>query len=191
MFEFLLKRIYKAQNLLDKLRVCIICKFYSLNGQLNLDEYKNHPAIRQLKCEHLEAAINHYGAKKANTNQTSIHAASAEQDEFKLPPGSSNALTAEAQPNTFGQAPQLNKQFDIKISVGNVSKYLKNETSVASTNPNDMSQNDQSQYNQDLITHKWMIYIRSANCARIESYIKKVIFYLHSSYKPYDIVEVK
>ncbi len=88
------------------------------------------------------------------------------------------------------------KSFDLKVSVGNVSKYINNrnanEKAPESPAATDVSaDNEPSQYNQDLITHKWMIYIRSANCKRLDNYIKKVVFYLHSSYKPYDVVEVK
>lgn len=163
---------------MDKLRVCIICRFYSQNGQLNSDEYKNHPTIRQLKCEHIEAALNHF-------KQTTYN---------KIEETPSVSMRTDTPVNNFEkmknilQVNSLGKQFNIKISVGNVSKYLKTVTS--SSNLDALSQ-EQSQYNQDLITHKWMIYIRSSECQRLDSYIKKVIFYLHSSYKPYDIVEVK
>ena len=145
-----------------------------MNGQLNLEDYKNHPTVRQLKCEHLEAALTHYQHKSATSQQT---------DEFRTPTNET------IEQSTSG--PTLNKQFNIKISVGNVSKYLRHDSSGANVNREASLQAESSQYNQDLITHKWMIYIRSPNCLRLDNYIKKVIFYLHSSYKPYDIVEVK
>ena len=83
------------------------------------------------------------------------------------------------------------KQFDINLSVGNVSKYLKSVSTINDNIQQDETSLESSQYNQDLITHKWMMYLRSSNCPKLENYIKKVIFYLHSSYKPYDVVEVK
>jgi hypothetical protein len=91
---------------------------------------------------------------------------------------------------------QVYKQFSLNLSVGNVSKYLKASSSSTPGTSTENSQLDDSnlessQYNQDLITHKWMIFIRSSNCPKLENYIKKVVFYLHSSYKPYDVVEVK
>ena len=151
--------------MLDKLRVCIVCNFYSSNGQIALHDYINHPAISNLKCEHLEAAIDHckYLSQSAITNNNTDT-----NEEIR---SSSNK-----------------QQFDLKICVGNVSKYIKN------TNNDSQSSQDNyepSQYNQELITHKWMIYIRSPNCPKLDNYIKKVIFYLHQSYKPYDVVEVK
>lgn len=173
------ERIRSAKDTLDKLRVCIICKFYSQNGHSSLEEYKNHPAIRHLQHEHIEAALNHYK-----------HVVKGEE----LRPHSSvrtDTPISELNSEQFNSIQFLqNKQFQMKISVGNVSKYLKSERSE-NKSPEVVDEGEASQYNQDLITHKWMIYIRSANCKRLDSYIKKVIFYLHSSYKPYDIVEVK
>lgn len=46
-------------------------------------------------------------------------------------------------------------------------------------------ENDQS-------THKWMVYVRgSKEEPRIDHYIKKVWFFLHPSYRPNDLVEVR
>lgn len=151
-----------------------MCKFYSLDGNLAAEEYKNHPIVRQLKCEHLElAAANVNTITSATTNELNI------KEESKTEQDDSNDSNEKFQSNY--------KQFNVSLSVGNVSKYLKASTGQT------MSEDsiESSQYNQDLITHKWMIYIRSSNCPKLESYIKKVIFYLHSSYKPYDVVEVK
>jgi hypothetical protein len=152
--------------------VCIICKFYSLDGQISIDDYKNHPTIRQLRCEHLEMAASNQNTVKDISLENGI------KDESDL----SNDSNEKFQVNY--------KQFILNLSVGNVSKYLKSSSAQISSEQ-DENGIESSQYNQDLITHKWMIYIRSANCPKLESYIKKVVFYLHSSYKPYDVVEVK
>ena len=46
-------------------------------------------------------------------------------------------------------------------------------------------ENDQS-------THKWMVYVRgSKEEPRIDHYIKKIWFFLHPSYRPNDLVEVR
>lgn len=148
--------------MLDKLRVCIVCNFYSSNGQLSLQDYINHPAVENLKCEHLESAINHCK--------------------------SLSELGFETNENHEEAGKLFQQQFELKICVGNVSKYLSNRNFESQPSQGNV---DSSQYNQDLITHKWMIYIRSPNCPKLENYIKKVMFYLHPSYKPYDVVEVK
>jgi len=63
-----------------------------------------------------------------------------------------------------------------KLIVGNVSKYLLADA---------RKENDQS-------THKWMVYVRtdSGNDKEIEKYVKCVLFFLHPSYIPNDIVTV-
>ncbi len=48
------------------------------------------------------------------------------------------------------------KQFILNLSVGNVSKYLKSSSAQISSEQ-DENGIESSQYNQDLITHKWMI----------------------------------
>lgn len=187
--------------MLDKLRVCIICNFYSLNGRLALSEYANHPAISELKCEHIDAAICHSKPSEANENDQTFNYQSMLDSKEANNINNNNHIT-------------YTQQYEIKICVGNVSKYLKTLPAKSSlTGPaannctpriGQISQTgqtgqieqiansvDSSQYNQDLITHKWMVYIRSPNCSKLDNYIKKVIFYLHSSYKPHDTVQVK
>ncbi|XP_075793580.1 YEATS domain-containing protein 2 isoform X3 [Pelodiscus sinensis] len=62
------------------------------------------------------------------------------------------------------------------IVVGNVSKYIP---------PDKREENDQS-------THKWMVYVRgSRREPSINHFVKKVWFFLHPSYKPNDLVEVR
>lgn len=194
------QRIFEAQNMLDKLRVCIICNFYSLNGRLAVSEYANHPAISELKCEHIDAAICH-----------SRHLPSEATENDQTFNYQSLLDSKEANNNSYiNNHINYTQQYEIKICVGNVSKYLTKtlppKTSLTNNSNSNSNNNcpprigqidqiansaDSSQYNQDLITHKWMVYIRSPNCSKLDNYIKKVIFYLHPSYKPHDTVQVK
>lgn len=58
------------------------------------------------------------------------------------------------------------------IIVGNISKFLTTE--------------------EDILTHKWMVYVRGPkDKPDISSFVQKVVFYLHPSYKPYDVVEIR
>ena len=219
--------------MLDKLRVCIICNYYSQNGRLNPSEYMNHPEICNLKCEHLDTVISDVLAnsqlKNASSNLERQSSANnmATSNYIKLSNDENDLEQKDLSENEsienfmlkedLSQSDylsQLSKQFNIKICVGNVSKYLNNankkqsqevSTSGAGSllnqksnqnllmNEDDVTKTsiESSQYNQELITHKWMIYIRSPNCHKLESYIKKVVFYLHFSYKPYDMIEIK
>lgn len=154
--------------MLDKLRVCIICNFYSQSGRLTQAEYINHPAIKSLKCEHLDMAIAH-----ARCLETSVNASGVEERSFVEP--NEEYMSQSAGPDVTSAYTQ---QYEVKICVGNVSKYLSGGESSGEAN-------------QKQPTHKWMVYLRSPQCSRFESYIKKVLFFLHSSYKPNDIVELK
>ena len=228
--------------MLDKLRVCIICNYYSLNGRLNVNEYINHPEIARLKCEHLDAVITDTIAHRysndpnqpmtsksllenSNSNDMNNENCSSDTETEQKDMASENSdsgepsqqyATAIVKEDLTGHNDylnQFNKQFNLKIGVGNVSKYLNSKVASTASNTGASSSSilhqktnqtlmmnedesikssiESSQYNQDLITHKWMIYIRSPNCPKLENYIKKVVFYLHFSYKPYDLVEVK
>ena len=51
--------------------------------------------------------------------------------------------------------------------------------------PDQREPNDQS-------THKWMVYVRGpSDHQRIDSFVSKVWFFLHPSYRPNDLVEVR
>jgi transcription initiation factor IIF auxiliary subunit len=153
-----------------------------------LNDYINHPAITNLKVEDLDLAI-----EQAKLIENSKQNAS-NQMELQM-------LNTEDISNKNDQPMNSAQLSKIRIFVGNVSKSLNTNNSQIkqkASQINSINEDESiscsiksSQYNQDLITHKWMVYIRTPNCSRIESYIKKVVFYLHFSYKPYDVVEVK
>lgn len=61
-----------------------------------------------------------------------------------------------------------------RIIVGNISKWMPSECK------------------EDNTTHKWMVYVRTAKDSQdISVFVDKVTFYLHPSYKPNDVVEVR
>lgn len=63
-----------------------------------------------------------------------------------------------------------------RVVIGNTSKYIP---------PERREDNDKS-------THKWMVYVRGPpEDPHIDAYIQKVWFFLHPSYRPNDIIEVK
>jgi transcription initiation factor IIF auxiliary subunit len=194
--------------MLDKLRVCVICNYYSLNGKLNLNEYIDHPVISSLKCEHLEMAIQQgLSEKMSMVNEVLAKQQTNRSNSIDSSVQLHNLKRCEDEESSMNKLHQLERQiimenyqqFNVKLFVGNVSKSLNTSTSnAASRTEQILLLNEQgetviesSQYNQELITHKWMIYIRSPNCAKLSNYIRKVIFYLHFSYKPYDVVEVR
>lgn len=148
--------------MLDKLRALAICRYYSLHGRLQPHEYAHHPAILKIQKEKIENNDLPFYKISNPGSQTSFQSLA----DSPTPP-----ITATLSSDDFNL-----KQYKIKISVGNVSQSI------------------DKQQNQNLdpqITHKWMCYLRSENCKNIENYIKKVVFYLHPSYKPNDIIELK
>lgn len=179
--------------MLDKLRVCIICNFYSQNGRLAQPEYINHPAIKSLKCEHLEMACAHARSLLSDSSNTAATTTTTAGNQtttsliYNIPPymddfsnnnNDENSAVSTIDGSLLSSG--ISQQYEVKICVGNVSKFVLNVSS------NEMQQQEQQQP-----TYKWMVYIRSPQCSRLENYIKKVIFFLHSSYKPNDIVEIK
>lgn len=66
------------------------------------------------------------------------------------------------------------KKTKYRVVVGNISKYMPTKN------------------REDNSTHKWMIYVRgSKEAPNVSHFIKKVVFYLHPSYKPCDVIEVE
>lgn len=60
-----------------------------------------------------------------------------------------------------------------RIIVGNISKWI----------PSDNT--------EDNSTHKWMVYIRGPpERPRIDDFIKKIVFHLHPSYQPHDVIDI-
>lgn len=58
---------------------------------------------------------------------------------------------------------------------GNVSKYIGDEEAELGTN----------------VTHKWLIYVSAKTIVPVEAIVSRARFFLHESYKPNDIIEVK
>lgn len=60
-------------------------------------------------------------------------------------------------------------------SKGNVSRYIGDEEAGLATS----------------ITHKWVIYIATKTAVPVEQIVSRARFFLHESYKPNDVIEVK
>jgi hypothetical protein len=153
--------------MLDKLRALVLCRYYSLNGSLKQQQFINHPSLLEYKREKLDQEIKM--PKLLLLNETS---------------------TATNSDVKFLEKQELNNQnesklYQIRVCVGNVSKYLN-----LNKPQKEHSLNQASIYDDNIISHKWMCYVRADNCKNIDNYIKKVVFHLHQSYKPNDIVEI-
>lgn len=79
-------------------------------------------------------------------------------------------------PGTFSKSPPRSSSSKVKkrIVVGNVSKWI------------------HADFRDDAATHKWMIYVRGPpEAPEVSDFIERVRFFLHSSYKPHDVIEIK
>jgi len=81
-----------------------------------------------------------------------------------------------AKPGEISKSPPRAANLKVKkrIVVGNVSKWIHPD------------------FRDDASTHKWMIYVRGPpEAPDVSNLVERVRFFLHSSYKPHDVIEIK
>ncbi|KAK3578804.1 hypothetical protein CHS0354_030223 [Potamilus streckersoni] len=188
------QRLDRARCIMDRLRACVVAKFYSNASQIKISQGNSstcsapsiHPAVKELigKAPR-HAAETQAGMKQENSTSqnlpdcntdTILHTPNdTSQHENSVQKKSSNMVKVAEVNNS--QTEKRAGRFKVKkrIVVGNISRYI----------PVDKrDENDQA-------THKWMVYVRgSKEEPRIDHYVKKVWFFLHPSYRPNDLVEV-
>lgn len=79
-------------------------------------------------------------------------------------------------PGMVNKSPPRASNMKVKrrIVVGNVSKWI------------------HADFRDDASTHKWMIYVRGPpDAPDVSDFVERVRFFLHSSYKPHDVIEIK
>ncbi|XP_036880089.1 YEATS domain-containing protein 2 isoform X9 [Manis javanica] len=211
--EVIDQRLIEARRMMDKLRACIVANYYASAGLLKVAEGSktydtmvfNHPAIKKFlespsrssspanqrsetpSAIHSESDSlsqhNDFLSDKDNNSNMDIEerlTSSTEQRPSRNTGRDSSSITGShktEQWNADLTGDETSRLFIKKtIVVGNVSKYIP---------PDKREENDQS-------THKWMVYVRgSRREPSINHFVKKVWFFLHPSYKPNDLVEVR
>ncbi|XP_071422090.1 YEATS domain-containing protein 2 isoform X5 [Pithys albifrons albifrons] len=210
--EVIDQRLIEARRMMDKLRACIVANYYASAGLLKAGEgtrscdttILNHPSIKKfLESPSRSSSPANQGSDTPSANHSESDSLSQHND-FLLDKDSGNLDTEERLANSLDQRQSRNAGRDSSgvsssqkpgqrnaglsndetsrlyvkktIVVGNVSKYIP---------PDKREENDQS-------THKWMVYVRgSRREPSINHFVKKVWFFLHPSYKPNDLVEVR
>ncbi|OXB53927.1 hypothetical protein ASZ78_003395 [Callipepla squamata] len=210
--EVIDQRLIEARRMMDKLRACIVANYYASAGLLKPGEgtrscdatILNHPSIKKfLESPSRSSSPAHQGSDAPSANHSESDSLSQHTD-FFLDKDSGSLDTDERLGNSLDQRQSRSAGRDslgvsssqkpgqrnaglsndetsrlyVKktIVVGNVSKYIP---------PDKREENDQS-------THKWMVYVRgSRREPSINHFVKKVWFFLHPSYKPNDLVEVR
>uniref|UniRef100_A0A8C3JLH3 YEATS domain-containing protein 2 n=1 Tax=Calidris pygmaea TaxID=425635 RepID=A0A8C3JLH3_9CHAR len=210
--EVIDQRLIEARRMMDKLRACIVANYYASAGLLKAGEgtrscdatILNHPSIKKfLESPSRSSSPANQGSDTPSANHSETDSLSQHND-FLLEKDNGNLDADERLTNSLDQRQSRNTGRDSSgvsssqkpgqrnaglsndetsrlyvkktIVVGNVSKYIP---------PDKREENDQS-------THKWMVYVRgSRREPSINHFVKKVWFFLHPSYKPNDLVEVR
>ncbi|XP_066097025.1 YEATS domain-containing protein 2 isoform X1 [Saccopteryx bilineata] len=211
--EVIDQRLIEARRMMDKLRACIVANYYASAGLLKVSEGSktcdtmvfNHPAIKKfLESPSRSSSPANQRSETPSANHSESDSLSQHNDFLSDKDNNSNMDIEERFSNNMEQRPSRNTGRDASsitgshkteqrnadltgdetsrlfikktIVVGNVSKYIP---------PDKREENDQS-------THKWMVYVRgSRREPSINHFVKKVWFFLHPSYKPNDLVEVR
>ncbi|XP_005383418.1 PREDICTED: YEATS domain-containing protein 2 isoform X3 [Chinchilla lanigera] len=211
--EVIDQRLIEARRMMDKLRACIVANYYASAGLLKVSEGSktcdtmvfNHPAIKKfLESPSRSSSPTNQRSETPSANHSESDSLSQHNDFLSDKDNSSNVDMEERLSNSVEQRPSRSAGRDSSsvtgshkteqqnadltgeetsrlfvkktIVVGNVSKYIP---------PDKREENDQS-------THKWMVYVRgSRREPSINHFVKKVWFFLHPSYKPNDLVEVR
>nr|XP_020031406.1 YEATS domain-containing protein 2 isoform X2 [Castor canadensis] len=211
--EVIDQRLIEARRMMDKLRACIVANYYASAGLLKVSEGSktcdtmvfNHPAIKKfLESPSRSSSPTNQRSETPSANHSESDSLSQHNDFLSDKDNNSNMDLEERLSNNVEHRTSQNTGRDTSsvtgshkmeqrnadligdetsrlfvkktIVVGNVSKYIP---------PDKREENDQS-------THKWMVYVRgSRREPSINHFVKKVWFFLHPSYKPNDLVEVR
>ncbi|XP_060028032.1 YEATS domain-containing protein 2 isoform X2 [Erinaceus europaeus] len=211
--EVIDQRLIEARRMMDKLRACIVANYYASAGLLKVSEGSktcdtmvfNHPAIKKfLESPSRSSSPANQRSETPSANHSESDSLSQHNDFLSDKDNGSSMDVEERLSNNVEQRSSRNtgretssttgsqkaeqRNADLigdetsrlfvkkTIVVGNVSKYIP---------PDKREENDQS-------THKWMVYVRgSRREPSINHFVKKVWFFLHPSYKPNDLVEVR
>lgn len=182
------EKITKAQKLLHLVRYVLITSYYnkkSLEFSSNSDETVNkvydrqnriHPAIKKLLGKNASLDVfGSLGKRKAVLKNCDNSEPSTSQA------GPSKKIKKDCKLDRPKVSPLDNKQNCLKnrrktqhrLVIGNISKYAPS-------------------LEDDNMTHKWMVYVRGdKEKPDISHIVEKVRFYLHPSYKPHDVVEIR
>ncbi|KAL6447446.1 hypothetical protein ACFW04_001559 [Cataglyphis niger] len=208
------ERLHKALNSFHLLRYVIITNFYNrkqcqiLQAAETTKQTRIHPAVKSLlgkspksvHCTDLavpststdprfscnDKSLESYARTTAGSafkteENADKHDAALQGEKRKLPDGESRPRKVpryippkSSKPAKTGPSRGNSQKIRKRIIIGNISKWI----------PLD--------WREDASSHKWTIYVRNDKdeSANINTFISKVRFFLHPSYRPNDVVEV-
>lgn len=193
--ELIQKRITKAAKTLHLLRYCLVTSYYTRNElQLNASaselplfdrQSRIHPAVKKLLGNNPLEIHTPLGSRKKRktlkardntviqeSSETTLKKEIVEENETSTDSPLENVQN-ETTIDDYGITIRNRKRYKHQIVVGNISKWAPSES------PDDNS------------THKWMVYVRGPKeYPDVSHIIEKVVFFLHPSYKPNDVIEI-
>lgn len=219
--ELIQQRITKVRKTMHMLRYVLVTSYYNnKNCLLNTVEdipgssdeiptidpqNRIHPAVKKLLGKNSLDNFTYLASRRNKSNKAADNTVTQESDTEALKTSENVSDVNERisyksevlQPpevkdsiNRFEDKPKLEIKYATKLEIcdsirnrkktkyrvviGNISKWVPSES------PEDNS------------THKWMIYVRGTkDSPSVSHFIQKVVFYLHPSYKPNDVIELK
>ncbi|CAG9858380.1 unnamed protein product [Phyllotreta striolata] len=184
------EKIFKAQKLLHIVRYVLVTSYYKKKNletspddetlSVGFDKQSRiHPAVKKLLGSNskLDVFCAGKGKRRLTSRNCDIESSVPPLAEIKKPKlevkTEAPAPAAPAAIKISDQSIAKNrKKTRHRLIVGNISKWVPSS--------------------EDTTTHKWMMYVRGdKDSADVSHIIEKVIFYLHPSYRPHDVVEVK
>lgn len=171
-------QICKVRKILHLLRYALIISYYKKKELESEDEPSTsdifaapdpqnriHPAVKKLLGKNTN--LDHLNLKDKRKS-------TARLQPFEPPPVPEKKIKLDpeaAAPKT--PVVKNRKKTKHRLLIGNISKWMPSSE-------------------DDALTHKWLVYVRGPKDAPdVSHFVEKVVFYLHPSYKPHDVVEVR
>lgn len=196
--ETIQERIVKVQKTIHLLRYVLVRSYYynkncfintdgvvceepsTSNAEVVIDpQSRIHPAVKRLigkngtfHFRNSRRSRNHHH-KSITINKSEECSESETKDDDRLIVDSSTTQQQQHEPIVVDSVRNRKKR-KYRLIVGNISKYAP------------------AKEKDDNSTHKWMIYVRGPREEpKVSHFIKKVVFYLHPSYAPSDVIELE
>lgn len=171
------KSIFNARKMLHMLRYVIITSYYKNSEVEENDNERLHPALKNI------LGLDENELNNISTRPKASIESDSKDEHINHIQNSESTIEVDVIESLNNLTDIDSSQLEIsrnrikvkkRIIIGNISKYI----------PPDSK--------EDQTTHKWMVYVRTPdNSSDISNFIKQVIFYLHPSYKPNDVIEVR
>lgn len=183
------ERIVKVRKTMHLLRYVLVKSYYNNKNCLlnNVEESSSrdiplidpqsriHPAVKRLIGKN--ASFNFSSSRRSKPiikNEICSENETNDEVNSRVPSAAAAAVVVNGESSSSCDSVRNRRKRKYRLVVGNISKYMP------------------AKNREDNSTHKWMIYVRgSKEAPNVSHFIKKVVFYLHPSYRPCDVIELE